>query len=239
MYLTNLSRIDLLRLLPKGGEIAEIGVAEGTFSQLILSNVLPERLHLIDPWEHQVREDYQADGYGNPSAAEHGNRFESVSEMFSKEIGDGRIVLHRTYSTVAAKDFTPEQFDWIYIDGLHSREGVSADLADFHDKVKPEGFMLGHDYTNHSPAQQAGFGVVEAVNDFIVNSGYHFLLMTMENFPTYVLTRTPESRHSLDLIARVLYYASWVVELRDYPQRSQFQHNAITVGGKTVVYPSF
>ena len=46
MYLTNLTRIDLLRLIPPGGEVAEIGVAEGDFSKHILSAAAPTRLHL-------------------------------------------------------------------------------------------------------------------------------------------------------------------------------------------------
>jgi hypothetical protein len=242
MFLSNLSRIDLLSLLPKGGEVAEIGVAEGDFSRHIFTIAAPSRLHLIDPWEHQSRIDYQNDSYGNPPTDEQEVRFQKVLNSFILETKNGRIVIHRTYSTDAAAGFDENQFDWIYLDGLHSREGVAADLAAFKNKVKPEGFILGHDYTNHSPAQQAGFGVVEAVNDFVSESEYHFLIMTMENFPTYVLTRTPESRPSQELVAKLMYHASWMVELRNFPEegkKHQFQHKAIKVGDKVIAIPSF
>lgn len=239
MYLSNLSRIDLLQFLPNGGEVAEIGVAEGTFSKLILAQAVPQRLHLIDPWEHQTREDYQGDTYGNPNGDEQEKRFKGVSDHFASEIEAGRVIIHRTYSTIAAESFANDQFDWIYLDGLHSLEGISADLAAFSDKVKPDGFILGHDYTNHAPALNSGFGVVEAVNDFVVKEDYHFLVMTMEVFPTYVLTRNPGSAESQALISRLLYFANWVVEVRDYPGQRQYQHNAIQVADKTVVFPTF
>lgn len=239
MLLVNLTRIDLLKLLPSQGVVAEIGVAEGEFSRLILSSSSPHQLHLIDPWEHQARIDYQGDTYGNPPASEQEGRFEMVSKEFDSEINHGRVVLHRTYSTLAAESFKEHMFDWIYIDGLHSKEGVSADLNAFQNKMKPDGLILGHDYTNHPPAMKAGFGVVEAVNEFVIDNKLHFLAMTMENFPTYVLTRSPESAVARLLIANIMYYASWMVELQDYPQRQKFQHKAINVGDRIVAFPSF
>ena len=239
MYLSNLSRIDLLRLLPGGGEAAEIGVAEGDYSKHILNAASPRKLHLIDPWEHQARADYKNDAYGNVSEVEQEDRFQKVSARFKPEIDAGQVVLHRTYSTTAAPTFADQQFDWVFVDGLHSREGVSADLAAFKNKVKPNGFILGHDYTNHAPAMQSGFGVVEAVHDFVAEHGYHFLVMTMENFPTYVLTPSRNSEEAMVFVQRLLYHASWVVELRDYPQNARYQHHAIVVGGKQLVYPSF
>ena len=81
--------------------------------------------------------------------------------------------------------------------------------------------------------------MVEAVNDFVTKSGYHFLIMTMENFPTYVLTKNPESPQSQELVAKLLYHASWAVELRNYSGQFHFQHKAIKVGDKVVVLPSF
>ena len=57
MYVLQISRVDLLQFLPKGGVVAEIGVAEGGFSKKILNATSPQTLHLIDPWEFQDRDD--------------------------------------------------------------------------------------------------------------------------------------------------------------------------------------
>lgn len=239
MILTNLSRLDLLKLLPKGGEAAEIGVAEGVFSRQILHDAQPRRLHLIDPWEHQARDDYQADVYGNVAADVQQNRFVQVSAAFAAEVQTGQVDLIRDYSGNAAPRFSAGQLDWVYLDGLHSEAGVASDLADYAPKLRQDGFLLGHDYTNHGPAQQSNFGVVEAVNAFCEREGWHFLLLTMENFPTYVLVRDRAAASAQALLANVLFHATWVVELDGYPHGQGYQHHAITVGGKTVVYPSF
>lgn len=238
MLLTNLSRLDLLRLLPQGGEAAEIGVAEGVFSRHILRDAQPRRLHLIDPWEHQARDDYQTDRYGNVAAQEQESRFQQVSAAFAAETASRQVELIRAYSSDAAPRFSPGQLDWVYLDGLHSEAGVAADLGDYAPKVKPDGFLLGHDYTNHQPARQSGFGVVEAVNAFCEREGWHFLLLTMENFPTYVLVRDRQTVAAQTLVANVLFHGAWTVELGDYPRGWQYQHNAVVVAGKTVVYPT-
>lgn len=52
MLLVPASRDELIALLPKGGVVAEVGVAFGDFSEVILARTLPKRLHLIDPWVH-------------------------------------------------------------------------------------------------------------------------------------------------------------------------------------------
>lgn len=239
MFLTNLSRIDLLHLLPKGGEAAEIGVAEGTFSRLILSHAAPTVLHLVDPWEHQDRADYESDGYGNPESMEQDARFAKVAQEFSAQISQGQVELHKMYSTTFAGTMADGQLDWAYLDGLHSQAGVAADLAAFENKLKPEGFLLGHDYTNHAPAQLAGFGVVEAVNAFVAKSDYTVLLMTMENFPTYVLTRQPQGSAAMALLAQVLYHSSWLVEIEPYPSSFSFTHKTVTLNGKSIAFPCF
>jgi hypothetical protein len=62
MYIAFTNRISLLSLLPKFGRVAEIGVAEGEFSQEILARTTPKHLHLIDPWVHQEVPGYPLDG---------------------------------------------------------------------------------------------------------------------------------------------------------------------------------
>jgi hypothetical protein len=44
------TREELLRILPQNGIVAELGVDEGGFSQMILSINKPKKLHLIDSW---------------------------------------------------------------------------------------------------------------------------------------------------------------------------------------------
>lgn len=239
MLLCDISRERLISLLPPGGEVAEIGVAEGAFSAEILRQSDPKRLHLIDPWEHQIRPDYKDDLYGNVSGQEQDTRYRAVLGMFDSEIRADRVAIHRGYSVDVGASFESEQFDWIYVDALHSREAVAADLRAYQHKVKPEGFILGHDYTNHFPARQAGFGVVEAVNAFVIEEGFSLLAVTMENFPTYVMSRAPRGAPAEQFCLKILSNASRVVELRNFPLEGRYEHHAVSIGGKTVVYSSF
>jgi hypothetical protein len=61
----------------------------------------------------------------------------------------------------AAKLFTNEYFDVVYIDAKHTYDAVKEDILNYWPKIKKEGIISGHDYAN-------GFsGVVNAVNDVL------------------------------------------------------------------------
>ena len=219
--------------------MAEIGVAEGAFSQAIVNRSAPRRLHLIDPWEHQERDDYRGDLYGNASSGEQDARYRSVVGAFDALALTGQVVVHRDYSIAAAESFSDGQLDGIYVDALHSREAVNADLHAYSTKVKPDGFILGHDYTHHPSATTAGFGVVEAVNDIVAETDWHLLAVTMENIPTYILARDHGSEATEQVRLRLLHAAPRVVEIKDFPSAGRFEHHALEIGGRSVVYQSY
>lgn len=63
-------------------------------------------------------------------------------------------------SVEAAQRFTDNTLGFIYLDGDHRYEGISADIKAWWPKVKPGAMMAGHDYSSAFP------DVVRAVNDF-------------------------------------------------------------------------
>ena len=152
MLLCPTTRTQLLRLLPQGGEVAEIGVANGDFSQDILTEARPRRLHLIDPWEHHDRTDYAKD-LNNVSASEQDARFNAVLARFRAQIDGGIVKVHRDYAEDAAIFFGSGQLDWIYVDGMHTGDAAYNDLVTYGPKIRDDGFIVGHDYTNHIQAQ--------------------------------------------------------------------------------------
>lgn len=238
MYFCEMTRVDLLALMPKGGEIAEVGVAGGTFSRHILDIVKPERLHLIDLWEHQDDEDYQHDP-NNVSSDDQEQRYQDILRQFAPEIARGQVVVHRSDSVRAAERFSANQLDWVFIDALHTKTGCENDLRAYQPKVKESGFILGHDYTNHGTAQQMGFGVVEAVDEFVMRTGYHFLLLTAENFPSYVLVRDPASPLASALCGNIALHVKGMTEIRDFPQARKYLAKTAIVNGTARVIHSF
>lgn len=217
MYFVFAARQVLIESLPPGGVVAEIGVAEGLFSDFVMSAAQPRTYHLIDPWEHQDRADYEKD-INNVSAVEHDTRYENIVSRYSDRIDAGQVVLHRNYSDQVVEEFEDGYFDWVYIDGLHTYDGVKSDLANYYDKVKPGGFILGHDYANHALAQNMGFGVIEAVNEFVAENGCEMLFLTAEEYPTYLLAKEM-NREAFELLTRVMLTGCNVVEIGDSPPK--------------------
>jgi len=57
-----------------------------------------------------------------------------------------RRTFHRKDSVQAAACFDDASLDFVFIDAEHSYESVAADISAWWPKLKPGGFLLGHDY---------------------------------------------------------------------------------------------
>jgi len=68
----------------------------------------------------------------------------------------------RKTSLEAAKEFENESLDFIYIDGLHTYEGVKEDILAWENKLKSTSYIAGHDY---NPGKFPG--VIKAVNELL------------------------------------------------------------------------
>ena len=202
MLLLPIARELLLRMLPPNCVVAEVGTAKGEFAANILAHAQARRLHLIDPWLHHAEGEYQKDR-NNVSPEECEDRYGLVLEKFADPIASGQVRVHRVGSPEAADLFPDEYFDYVYIDGNHTYEAVLADLRAFDRKVKKDGLILGHDYGNNAIFKDMGFGVVEAVNQFIMETGYEFTCLTNEFAPTYVIAKdrvAPMRNHVMGMI---------------------------------------
>lgn len=231
----NITREKLLGCLPEDATVAEIGVAAGDFSQAILDHGKASKLHLIDPWVFQDRADYRRDGTNSSEEAHHA-RYGHVMRRFAPEISSGKVVLHREFSEQALPCFDQHYFDWVYIDAMHTKQAVLDDLSLVWPKVKPDGFILGHDYTNGPQADVQGFGVVEAVNEFVAEKEGLFLAVTLEIFPSYVLSKR-NNRSVIAFVEKLLLHSTGVVEIRGAPKK--YRHKLFSIGDKLIPLPSF
>lgn len=152
------SREQLLEHMPKRGEVAEVGVGEGRFSRAILNIVKPKTLHLIDTR-------LTAEGIG---------------EKFAKEVDRKVVRLHEGLSWDELKELPDGALDFIYIDADHRYRAVWRDIAAAVSKVKADGYLLFNDYTYWSPLECMKYGVVEAVNEFLVrNNGWRLAFLSL------------------------------------------------------------
>ena len=134
-------RSELIRRLPKGGTVAELGTLLGDFARHILDTAAPERLHICDIHLANCRKDVLA---------------------------DPRVSAQEALTTDWLPQFPDGHFDWIYVDADHAYEAVRADIAAAHAKVKPGGYLVFNDFARMMRPGLGVFGVHQAVTEFMV-----------------------------------------------------------------------
>ncbi len=157
-------RRTFLSRLPKGGLAVEIGVWQGEFSPTILKLIEPSQLFLIDPWKHIGVESHTTAFVGRTEDEKMEAIFQKVVKTFEAEIEEGKVGIIRDFSVPALELFDHESISFAYVDGDHSYEGVTADLAALFPKIKPGGIMAFDDYHRRG---WWGDGVIRAVNEFL------------------------------------------------------------------------
>jgi hypothetical protein len=200
MYYVLTERETLVSFLPHGAVGAEIGVAQGDFSEVLLDRARPARLHLIDPWSHLEVDDRGAVAHldeisrssgpwGPPAYNALGEQqFTDVCQRF-----DGRpeVSIHRQFSYKIVREFADRYFDFIYIDANHTYEYVLQDLLYFAPKVKDDGLIMGHDFFEGAVAREHHYGVIDAVQRFLkrAEERYRLICLTYEPFSSFVIAK--------------------------------------------------
>lgn len=155
----------LLRSLPKGARVAEVGVWEGAFSKRILEICEPVELHLIDPWLYQP--EFANTGFGRKKNEDLMEvKYQDVVNSFKD---DPRVKVHRAMSDVALAALPDASLDWVYLDGNHNAPFIDNDIAQSLKKVKHDGIIAGDDFNwmsdaQGAPVKRAVEAMVEALN---------------------------------------------------------------------------
>ena len=137
----------------------EIGCDIGDTTNFLLDINPNLDLTSVDPYENYV------DWNGRPlNERQHvfetmTNRMEKFNERFHH--------IHRT-SDDAVELFLDEEFDFIFIDGLHTYDQLTKDCANYYSKLKTGGIFAGHDFT-------AIEGVNRAAKEFAEKIGKEIL----------------------------------------------------------------
>jgi hypothetical protein len=173
-------RVELLKHLPRRARVAELGTYYGSFAKQILETCAPIELALFDLTFHLLDAAY-----------------------FAPHIELGRVRLHEGDSSTLLRTFPDEHFDWIYIDGDHSFEGVSKDIAVAKTKIKRNGLLVFNDYTVFSPLERCQYGVQRAVNDLCLNDDFEILFFALHvlGYHDVCLRRRP--RGALGFVRRL------------------------------------
>jgi Methyltransferase domain len=172
-------RVRALEALPRGGVVAEIGVALGDFSQAMLTYLAPCRFDAFDLFKlHEAQSFWgrsSADWFGGLS---HRTQYE---RRFADEIAAGKLHIHEGDSSQEMDKQPDSTYNAIYIDGDHTPEGVMRDAEISARKLKSDGILIFNDYIIFDHTVGVPYGVVPVVNEFCVNRGWRVLFFALQN----------------------------------------------------------
>lgn len=161
------SREQMLHSLPKESIVAEVGTQYGEFAEKIILATEPKKFHIID-----IDLSLLSASMNERPAIKAG-------------IDNGSVELHRGDSSTVIETFPDSYFDWIYIDGDHSYDGVKKDIEKAYPKVKENGLLVFNDYTHWSPFEMIPYGIPRAVNEFCIANHWEIIFLALDSFLTY------------------------------------------------------
>ncbi len=161
------SRERMLHALPKNAIVAEIGTQYGAFAEKIMLATHPQKLHIIDIDLSLLRA--------------------NLDERTAIKAGleNHSVELHQGDSSTVIATFPDQYFDWIYIDGDHSYDGVKKDIEKSYPKLKEDGLLVFNDYTHWSPYEMIPYGIPRAVNEFCIANHWEIVFLALDSFLTY------------------------------------------------------
>jgi hypothetical protein len=145
-------RYKLLEALPPDGIVAEVGTDRGRLAARIMAVARPRMLHIFELDITRIS-----------------------PENIGSQVADGRCRIHAGDYSELLRTMPDHMFDWIYVDGDHSYEGVKRDIAAAAPKLKPGGLMVFNDYAVWSVTSMRRCGVAKAANEFVVANGWSLI----------------------------------------------------------------
>lgn len=133
----------------------EIGVRSGDYSETLMQAIPGLKLYGIDPYEPHP-------GYRDHVHKSTFARFEKQAHEKLDKYPNYYFV--REYSMDVVKRIPDNSLDFIYIDGDHSFQSVTNDIAEWSKKVRPGGIISGDDYFKHKG--RARIHVYQAINGY-------------------------------------------------------------------------
>jgi len=175
------NRQEILSLMPKNAVCAEFGVYKANFSYWIIKETLPKKLYLVDPYWKKYGDVFPWRKYGKTW-----NAFCKAVKIIQKydiEKCSSFIIDEDISFLESCKD---GYFDWVYLDSTHLYEDSLKELRIIKNKVKEDGLICGHDYTNNP--RHKYYGVCKAINEWLEDNKEYELYLR-DNHSQWIIKR--------------------------------------------------
>jgi hypothetical protein len=131
---------DLIELLQniEGSDLTlvEVGSFEGESMEIFAKSGKFKKIYCVDPWQN---------GYDETDTSN--NMVENAEVSFdAKKTQYPFVTKIKLKSLDAVNLFDDDSIDMVYIDGDHRPESVKLDIINWVKKIKPDGYITGHDW---------------------------------------------------------------------------------------------
>lgn len=191
-----LTRESMIRQFLKEGMVGcEVGVFAGEFAESLLRKQ-PKELTLIDCWSSEEGVLFSGDVDGNNGVSLPQEYLYGL--VVSRFANYPLVKILRGWTWDMIPRLPDNSLDYVYIDADHSYEGMKRDLKLIQPKLKPDGYLMGHDYEmNFAKAKIPWkFGVQQAVDEFCQETDFQLLAKGMDGCVSFCLQRRRESLSS-------------------------------------------
>jgi hypothetical protein len=137
---------------------AEIGVAEGNYSEVLLKANPECELLLVDIWSAYA---------GNPQNKSNEKHEFAYNETVRKTKNYKHVSIRQGYSMDVVDGIMLGELDFCYIDASHLFDDCVMDIIEWSKRVRSGGIVSGDDYYALDQKRWVGGGVVEAVQAYV------------------------------------------------------------------------
>jgi hypothetical protein len=171
-------RIDLVTSLShlEGGVIAEVGVAGGDFSEVLLETFSPARFVGFDTFDlHEVESIWGIPSHVYLQGMAH-------LDFYKRRLAPwgSRVVAEVGLAHIGLARYPDKTFDLIYLDAASEYEEVRLEADAAKTKVKDDGYLIFNMYKMYDHLLGEPYGVVPVVNSLVVEEGWRVVGFALE-----------------------------------------------------------
>jgi len=168
------ARLEVLKLLPKGGIGAELGVFAGHFSQYLYNVAEPDMFFMVDGWQLVFGDSWPSWGQYN----DHGKLTPAMAREAAHRRADlmngkSQVVISRTVDWL--KSLEPNSINWIYSDSGHTYDNTLKELKEISRVLTEDGIVIGDDCQINSAHPH--HSVFRAIRDFCRQEDFEIIYM--------------------------------------------------------------